>query len=151
MLRDALARERNSREQNSKPSAETNQGEQKLDGEEFNMISHEDAEDIEDDEEEGETDSPFHRPGLAGLFGGRIMQRSRNTPREYDHLHPFSQVLSISNVDDCVKLENEVFPVSERCSREKVCRCAPLVQCTRRPCYVQCHSCIPAAFDLDLG
>ena len=37
-----------------------------------------------------------------------------------DELHPFVQVLSVSNVDDCVQVEN-ALPEPERCSREKVC------------------------------
>lgn len=37
-----------------------------------------------------------------------------------DQLHPFVQLLSASNVDDCLKVE-ESFPENERCSREKVC------------------------------
>lgn len=118
MLRDALARERNSQEENSKPNAETSQGEPKLDGEDFNVITHEDVEDVDDEEEEEE--HSFYRPGLAGLLGGRMMQRSRNTAGKFDNLHPFTQVLSITNVDDCVILEEEAFPPNERCSREKV-------------------------------
>jgi hypothetical protein len=36
-----------------------------------------------------------------------------------DELHPFVQVLTVSNVDDCVKVET-AFPEQERCSQEKV-------------------------------
>lgn len=39
---------------------------------------------------------------------------------QLDELHPFVQVLSVSNVDDCVQVENSL-PEPERCSREKVC------------------------------
>jgi hypothetical protein len=122
MLQEGSLKDHNSAEENIQPNADANQGEQKLDGEEFNVINHEDVEDIDDDEEEGE--HSFYRPGLAGLLGGRMMQRSRNTPGQFDHLHPFTQVLSISNVDDCVKLESEAFPPNERCKREKVIECA---------------------------
>jgi hypothetical protein len=45
----------------------------------------------------------------------------RTRTNERDELHPFSQILSISNVDNCVKLEDGAFPPHERCSREKVC------------------------------
>ena len=124
MLRNALNKESNSQEENCKPDAETNQDEQRLDGEEFNVITHEDVEGVDDEEEEEE--QSFYRPGLAGLLGGRMMQPSRNTAGKFDSLHPFTQVLSISNVDDCVKLENEAFPESERCSREKVFECTRL-------------------------
>lgn len=36
-----------------------------------------------------------------------------------DELHPFVQLLSVSNVDDCVAVEH-AFPEQERCSRDKV-------------------------------
>ena len=36
-------------------------------------------------------------------------------------LHPFVQVLSISDLESCVALDNLGFPENERCSREKVC------------------------------
>jgi hypothetical protein len=123
MLRDALNRERSSQEEKSKGSnAEVNQVDQKLDGEEFNVINHEDVEDL-DDEKEEEAEKSFYRPGLAGLLGGRMMQRGRKLG-DFDHLHPFTQVLSISCVEDCVSLEAEAFPPNERCTREKVSDCA---------------------------
>ena len=118
MLQDALARDSNSLPENSRAEADTNPGEQKLDGEDFNVINHEDVEDIDD--EEDETEQAFYRPGLAGFLGGRMMQRGRKTPGEFDDLHPFTQVLSSSNVDACVKLEAEAFPPDQRCSKEKV-------------------------------
>ena len=37
-----------------------------------------------------------------------------------ENLHPYVQVLSISDLESCVALENAAFPESERCSREKV-------------------------------
>jgi len=36
-----------------------------------------------------------------------------------DELHPFVQLLSTSNVEDCISVEN-AFPEAERCSRDKV-------------------------------
>jgi hypothetical protein len=36
-----------------------------------------------------------------------------------DELHPFVQLLSVSNVEDCAEVEN-AFPENERCSRDKV-------------------------------
>lgn len=36
-----------------------------------------------------------------------------------DELHPFVQLLSASNVEDCVAVE-QAFPENERCSRDKV-------------------------------
>ncbi len=121
MLQDALARDSNPLQENSRPEADTNPGEQKLDGEDFNVINHEDIEEIDDQEDE--TEQTSYRPGFAGLFGGRMMQRGRKTPGEFDHLHPFTQLLSSSTVDACVKLEAEAFPAHERCSKEKVHFC----------------------------
>ncbi|EEP77596.1 conserved hypothetical protein [Uncinocarpus reesii 1704] len=40
-------------------------------------------------------------------------------PTPLDELHPFVQILSASNVDDCVHVES-AFPEHERCSREKI-------------------------------
>ena len=37
-----------------------------------------------------------------------------------DDLHPHVQVLSISDLDACVALENACFPEHERCTKEKV-------------------------------
>jgi hypothetical protein len=126
MLRDALSRERSSQEENRKANTEVNPGDQKLDGEEFNVINHEDVEDL-DDEKEEEAEKSFYRPGLAGLLGGRMMQRGRKSPGNFDHLHPFTQVLSLSCVEDCVSLEAEAFTPNERCTQEKVRCCAQLV------------------------
>jgi hypothetical protein len=38
-----------------------------------------------------------------------------------DDLHPFTQILSVSHAEDCVKVEDGAFRPHERCSREKVC------------------------------
>ena len=37
-----------------------------------------------------------------------------------DALHPYVQTLSLSDVESCVRLEEETFPPQERCTREKV-------------------------------
>lgn len=37
-----------------------------------------------------------------------------------DELHPYTNTLSLSDIDSCVRLEEETFPPQERCSREKV-------------------------------
>ncbi|KAK3678280.1 hypothetical protein LTR78_001575 [Recurvomyces mirabilis] len=36
-----------------------------------------------------------------------------------DELHPYTQNLSLSDVESCTRLEEEAFPPQERCSREK--------------------------------
>jgi hypothetical protein len=57
-----------------------------------------------------------------------------------DELHPFVQLLSASNVDDCVKVE-DAFPEQERCSYDKVCyslfRIRPLIN--RSDANVRCY------------
>ena len=37
-----------------------------------------------------------------------------------DDLHPYTQSLSINDIDSCTKLEEETFPPNERATREKV-------------------------------
>lgn len=37
-----------------------------------------------------------------------------------DELHPYIQTLSLSDIDSCVRVEDETFPPQERCTREKV-------------------------------
>ena len=37
-----------------------------------------------------------------------------------DQLHPYTQSLKLSDVESCVRLEEETFPPNERCTREKV-------------------------------
>lgn len=40
---------------------------------------------------------------------------------EKRNLHPHVQILSLSDLDAVVALENAAFPENERCSKEKVC------------------------------
>ena len=55
------------------------------------------------------------------------MMRSMPQPNDKrDELHPYTQALSISDVESCTKLEEVTFPPNERCTREKVSR-LPLV------------------------
>jgi len=37
-----------------------------------------------------------------------------------DQLHPYTQTLSVSDIESCNRLEEETFPPNERCSMEKV-------------------------------
>lgn len=45
----------------------------------------------------------------------------RNEKR--DEIHPYTQTLSLSDIDSCVLLEEQAFPPNERCTREKVSPC----------------------------
>ena len=73
------------------------------------------------DEEAGaSTSAPLRRlgGGLRGL-GSFSTQRRHVDFNKYNHLHPYSSVLTLSNLEDVVALENSAFPENERCSREK--------------------------------
>ena len=48
------------------------------------------------------------------------LRTNRAKINDRNHLHPYVQTLSLSNLESCVALENAVFPEAERCSREKV-------------------------------
>lgn len=48
------------------------------------------------------------------------LRTNRAKVNERNHLHPYVQTLSLSNLDSCIALENAAFPEEERCSREKV-------------------------------
>ena len=37
-----------------------------------------------------------------------------------DSLHPYTQTLNLSDIESCVRLEDETFPPHERCTRQKV-------------------------------
>ena len=52
-----------------------------------------------------------------------IMQRNTAGTSKRDELHPYTQTLSLSDIESCIRLEEETFPPNERCTREKV-RCA---------------------------
>jgi hypothetical protein len=69
------------------------------DDDEFVAVDHEDLEDYS-----WTYQSPQPRPYV---------------PSPLERLHPFVQLLSLANVDDCLRVV-ESFPEDERCSREKV-------------------------------
>ena len=74
--------------------------------------------DVDDDSDE-EHDHMASHP-LLSMLTGRLGQRRRGSTHKWDRLHPVTQVLSVSNAEECTALESEVFPENERCSREKV-------------------------------
>ncbi|KAI5291454.1 hypothetical protein KEM54_004546 [Ascosphaera aggregata] len=57
-------------------------------------------------------------PNYAWYLPGNQMTNTRQ-PSALDSLHPFVQLLSLADLDDCVQVE-EAFPPHERCSREKM-------------------------------
>lgn len=62
-----------------------------------------------------------------------------------DDVHPYTQTLTLNDVESCVILEEAAFPPQERATREKVsqspCLAPPNKQrCTRPPVTFRCHS-----------
>ncbi|TKA31441.1 hypothetical protein B0A50_02288 [Salinomyces thailandicus] len=57
----------------------------------------------------------------AGTMDGLDSTGQFQTPglSKRDELHPYTQSLSIKDVDSCTTLEAETFPPNERCTREK--------------------------------
>ena len=77
-----------------------------------------DDDDDDDDEEAEDYVAVDHDD--ATDYASLFRRPSQGRPRTaLDDLHPFTSVLTLSNVDDCVDVE-EVFPESERASGDKV-------------------------------
>lgn len=126
MLRDHLSRNQSQSEQGERQETPNSAGEHTnasppqphKDDEEFVPVSHEDVEDVDEDDDESGMQRVL-RP-LLGLQ--RQGQRSRGAgANKYADLHPFAQILSLSDLEACVALESAAFPEHERCSRDKVC------------------------------
>lgn len=81
-----------------------------------------DVDDIGDGEDDSEDDDHDHMANhsLLNMLTGRLGGRRRGSTHKWDYLHPENQALSVSDVDQCTKLEDEAFPPEERASREKV-------------------------------
>ncbi|KAL4783636.1 hypothetical protein BJX76DRAFT_246316 [Aspergillus varians] len=76
-------------------------------------------EDEDDDEEEVDEDYvAVDHDDLADAYPYWPRRPPVHHPTKLDDLHPFVQVLTQSNVDDCLAVE-ESFPEQERCTREK--------------------------------
>ncbi|KAJ6172077.1 hypothetical protein N7470_001144 [Penicillium chermesinum] len=75
---------------------------------------------LDDDEgdEEGDEDYVSVDQEDANDFPYWFRRPPTHHRSKLDELHPFVQLLSTSNVDDCCKVE-QAFPENERCSREK--------------------------------
>jgi hypothetical protein len=131
MLRDLLSKsqsdsdhdesnQKNPKQENRHPSGakpHASPTQPHKDDDEFVPVSHEDVED--GDEHDGESEMHKVLRPLLGLQ--RQGQRNRGVAaNKYDELHPYTQILSLSNLAACVALENAAFPEHERCSRDKV-------------------------------
>lgn len=84
----------------------------------FNPDGH-DEDDYEDEEGAEDFVAVDHddAPDYSYLFRRPSQGKQRTA---LDELYPFTSVLTVNNVEDCVTVE-EVFPEHERASREKVC------------------------------
>ena len=80
----------------------------------------EEADVDDDDEEEVDEDYVAVDHDDSNDFSYWFRRPPMHTRTQLDELHPFVQVLTVSNVDDCVQVE-DALPEPERCSREKVC------------------------------
>jgi len=128
MLRDLLAKDqsnshkgRDKQQENRNPTGEkpnASRSQPHKDEEDFVPVNHEDVEDVDDDDEDESEMERVLRPFLG--LQRQLGQRERGgTPSKYDNLHPYTQILGPSNLEQCVALEDAAFPEHERCSREK--------------------------------
>lgn len=65
-------------------------------------------------------DDAYEEPMSADDESQMIDELSERHNSKLDELHPYTQTLSMSDVESCVLLENAAFPPNERASREKV-------------------------------
>jgi len=127
MLRDLLAREQvnpdpDTHKENRNPSGENlhaSPPQAHKDDEDFVPVNHEDVEDTEEEVDDESEMERVLRPFLG--LQRQLAQRERvGGPNKFDSLHPFTAILSLSNVNECVSVESSAFPELERCSEEKV-------------------------------
>lgn len=75
------------------------------------------------------------------MFANLANSTSRDDSNpQRDDLHPYTQTLTLSDVDSCTVLEEAAFPPNERATREKVslsCRPHFIYSCRTHTC----HSC----------
>ncbi|KAJ5319935.1 hypothetical protein PENANT_c040G06120 [Penicillium antarcticum] len=75
---------------------------------------------LDDDEDEEDVDEDYVSVDQddANDFPYWFRRPPTHHRTKLDELHPFVQLLSVSNVEDCITVEN-AFPEQERCSRDK--------------------------------
>ena len=83
----------------------------------------------------GDTDS---KPAPEGIMFGAQATKDSETASKRNEVHPYTQTLTLRDVDSCVILEDLAFPPNERASRAKVSlsfssrRCSPTPPPTTR-------------------
>ena len=71
------------------------------------------------------SEDPITRSIMFGKLGSadndRDVDRPDNDmPERLKELHPYAQILSINDLESCLKLEESVFPPHQACTRGKV-------------------------------
>ncbi|KAK3641762.1 hypothetical protein LTR56_011087 [Elasticomyces elasticus] len=69
------------------------------------------------EEVEGRQDQKMDAADELKLF--RHMRANAGNNSKRDELHPYTQTLSLSDIESCILLEEATFPENERCTREK--------------------------------
>ncbi len=85
---------------------------------------------VDDGDEDGRPPSaPMDAQDEARMF--RSLMKRHNTAgggggmnSKRDEIHPYTQTLSLSDIESCILLEEATFPPEERCTREKVRLCS---------------------------
>ncbi|KAK0936064.1 hypothetical protein LTR29_012342 [Friedmanniomyces endolithicus] len=77
-----------------------------------------------DESEAGPSSAPMDAQDEARMF--RSLMKRHNTAggggginSKRDEIHPYTQTLSLSDIESCILLEEATFPPEERCTREK--------------------------------
>ncbi|KAK0362384.1 hypothetical protein LTR91_022674 [Friedmanniomyces endolithicus] len=79
---------------------------------------------VDDGAESGPSSAPMDAVDEARMF--RSLMKRHNTAgggggmnSKRDEIHPYTQTLSLSDIESCILLEEATFPPEERCTREK--------------------------------
>lgn len=78
----------------------------------------------EADPSDPSSEDPITRSMMFGKLGSNdeedLERPDNDMPERLKELHPYAQILSVNDVESCIKLEESVFPSHQACSREKV-------------------------------
>ena len=69
------------------------------------------------------SEDPISRSQFFGNLGDDDFTTEKpgnDMSEQLKELHPYGQILSVNDVESCLKLEESVFPPNQACSREKV-------------------------------
>jgi len=77
-------------------------------------------EEVDDHHRSSAMDAADEDEMIGDLTSSSSASTRRPNGTKRDQLHPYTQALSVSDVDSCTRLEEETFPPHERATREKV-------------------------------